>query len=292
MSSAIVLAGHRRNHHSQFCKPAGKRYPAIHRQYAIDVDNHVRQHLVRGTVQGSAVCHDNLRGHGQSDQPDQGYDFGLVLADLVGLVDAIGVNSPALFVGHSWGASVVLHFAVAHPDRCAGICLVDGGTASPGERWSWEEAERRLRPPDIDGMRWADLHQRMSRNNGAFADPRAEAVGRSLFHVDAEGRVTRRFRISNHMQVVRAMWEQRPSELLPRVTAPLLIMPTRQASDAPEMLANKSAGVQRALELQPAARVRWFEDTVHDVPLQRPDEVAAELLAFARQVLLKTPAPP
>ncbi|TME34391.1 MAG: alpha/beta hydrolase [Chloroflexi bacterium] len=237
------------------------------------------------------VAHDQ-RGHGQSDQPDQGYDFGLVLADLVGLVDAIGVNSPALFVGHSWGASVVLHFAVAHPDRCAGICLVDGGTASPGERWSWEEAERRLRPPDIDGMRWADLHQRMSRNNGAFADPRAEAVGRSLFHVDADGRVTRRFRISNHMQVVRAMWEQRPSELLPRVTAPLLIMPTRQASDAPEMLANKSAGVQRALELQPAARVRWFEDSVHDVPLQRPDEVAAALLAFARQVLLKTPAPP
>ena len=237
------------------------------------------------------VAHDQ-RGHGQSDQPDQGYDFGLVLADLVGLVDAIGVNSPALFVGHSWGASVVLHFAVAYPDRCAGICLVDGGTASPGERWSWEETERRLRPPDIDGMRWADLHQRMSRNNGAFADPRAEAVGRSLFHVDAEGRVTRRFRISNHMQVVRAMWEQRPSELLPRVTAPLLIMPTRQASDAPEMLANKSAAVQRAVELQPAARVRWFEDSVHDVPLQRPDEVAAALLAFARQVLLKTPAPP
>jgi len=232
------------------------------------------------------------RGHGESDQPDQGYDFGSVVADLAGLVDAIGVSSPALFVGHSWGASVVLHFAVTHADRCAGVCLVDGGTGSPGERWSWEETERRLRPPDLDGMRWADLHQRMSRNNGAFADPRAEAVGRSLFHVDAAGRVSRRFRIPNHMQVVRAMWEQRPSELLARVTSPLLIMPTRQASDAPEMLANKSAAVQRAIELQPAARVRWFEDSVHDVPLQRPEEVAAELLAFARQVLSKTPAPP
>ncbi len=240
---------------------------------------------------GFRVVAPDQRGHGESDQPNQGYDFGSVVADLAGLMDAIGVKSPALLVGHSWGASVVLHFAVAHPDRCAGVCLVDGGTASPGERWTWEETERRLRPPDLDGMQWTDLHRRMSRNNGAFADPRAEAVGRSLFHVDAEGRVMRRFRISNHMQVVRVMWEQRPSELLPRVAAPLLIMPTRQASDAPEMLENKSAAVQRAVELQPAARVRWFEDSVHDVPLQRPEEVAAELLAFARQVL-QAPAPP
>jgi pimeloyl-ACP methyl ester carboxylesterase len=231
------------------------------------------------------------RGHGKSDQPEQGYDFGSVVADLAGFVDAVGVSRPAMFVGHSWGASVVLHLAVAHPDLCAGIGLVDGGTSSPGERWSWEETESRLRPPDLDGMAWSDLHERMSRNNGAFADPRAEAVGRSLFHVDGEGHVTRRFRIPNHMQVVRALWEQRPAELLPRVACPVLIMPTRQASDSAEMQANKSAAVQRALELQPAARVRWFEDSVHDVPVQRPEEVAAELRAFARQVL-RTPAPP
>jgi hypothetical protein len=36
--------------------------------------------------------------------------------------------------------------------------------------------------------------------------------------------------------------------------------------------------------------VRWFEDTIHDVPLQRPNELAAELLSFARDVL-PAPAP-
>jgi pimeloyl-ACP methyl ester carboxylesterase len=237
---------------------------------------------------GVRVVAIDQRGHGQSDQPDSGYDFPSVVADLFGVFDCMGITEPSVLVGHSWGASVVLHFAVAHPDRTAGIALLDGGTSSPGDRWTWPEAEARLTPPNLDGISWSDLYQRMARNNGAYADPRAEAVGRSLFHVDAEGRVSRRFRISNHMQVVRALWEQRPAELLPRVTCPVLILPARQSSDAPDWSRSKAAAVERALELQPRARVRWFEDTVHDVPLQRPEELAAELGAFVSEVL---PAP-
>jgi pimeloyl-ACP methyl ester carboxylesterase len=225
------------------------------------------------------------RGHGQSDQPDTGYEFASVVEDLAGFVDAVGLSGPSVFVGHSWGAPVVLHFAVAHPDRTAGLVLVDGGTGSPGERWSWAEAESRLRPPDIDGMQWSDLLQRMSGNNGAYPHSRAEAVGRSVFDIDAEGRVTRRFRIPNHMQVVRALWEQRPAELLARVQCPLLILPARQSTEPTEMNSAKAAGVARALEVQPDARVRWFDDTVHDVPLQRPEELADELLNFALPVL-------
>src|SRR5258708_24837363 len=95
-----------------------------------------------------------------------------------------------------------------------------------------------------------DLHQRMTSNNGAYVDPRVEAVGRSLFNVDAEGRVARRFRIPNHMQVVRALWEQRPFELLGELRCPLLILPARQSSDAPEWQANKTATVQRPPDLQ------------------------------------------
>jgi pimeloyl-ACP methyl ester carboxylesterase len=226
------------------------------------------------------------RGHGESDQPDSGYDFTSVVADLAGFVEALGIGEPSVMVGHSWGASVILHYGVAHPDRTAGVVLVDGGTASPGERWSWEETEARLTPPDIDGLLWSDLHQRMARNNGAYVDPRVEAVGRSLFHVGADGRASRRFRIPNHMQVVRALWEQRPFELLAELKSPLLILPARQSGDTPEWRANKAANVQRALEVQPNARVRWFEDTVHDVPLQRPAELADELGAFAQQVLV------
>jgi pimeloyl-ACP methyl ester carboxylesterase len=234
---------------------------------------------------GARVVALDQRGHGESEQPSSGYDFPSVVADLLGIMDALEITEPVFLVGHSWGASVVLHFGVAHPDRTAGVALVDGGTSSPGERWTWPETETRLTPPNIDGLLWSDLHQRISRNNGAYVDPRAEAVGRSLFNVDAEGRVARRFRIPNHMQVVRALWEQRPAELIPRLTCPLLILPARQASDVQDFRSSKALSVERAAKLAHNARVRWFEDTVHDVPLQRPDELATELHTFAEQVL-------
>jgi len=225
------------------------------------------------------------RGHGESEQPETGYDFDSIVADLASFLDSVGIDAPTVLVGHSWGASVVLHFAVVHADRTAGIVLVDGGTGSPGERWTWAEAEARLRPPDIDGQLWSELHRRIASDNAAYADPRAETVGRSLFNVDADGRVARRFRISNHMQVVRALWEQRPAELLPQVSCPVLLLPARQSGDASEYRSSKVASVERALQLQPQARVRWFEDTVHDVPLQRPEELARELQAFAQRIL-------
>jgi pimeloyl-ACP methyl ester carboxylesterase len=125
----------------------------------------------------------------------------------------------------------------------------------------------------------------MFQNNGAYADPRAEAVGRSLFRIDTDGHVTRRFRISNHMQAVRALWEQRPAELLPRVDCPVLLLPARQPSDSSPLASAKASAVERALRLQPRARVRWLDDTVHDVPLQRPDELASELLGFTNEAL-------
>ncbi|HEY3061080.1 MAG TPA: alpha/beta hydrolase, partial [Chloroflexota bacterium] len=221
------------------------------------------------------------RGHGESDKPDDGYDFPSIVADLFGFLERLAPAQPVVLVGHSWGASVVLHVAVQHPERIAGLVLVDGGTSSPGERSTWDETLERLTPPDIDGMRWADLRRRMSARNGMYEDPRVEAVGRSLFNFDADGRIYRRLKIPNHLRILRALWEQRPAELLPQVRAPLLLLPARQSADAGDWSDAKARSIQRALELQPRARLRWFEDTVHDIPLHRPDELAAELVAFA-----------
>ncbi|GAC1320041.1 MAG: alpha/beta hydrolase [Chloroflexota bacterium] len=225
------------------------------------------------------------RGHGESDQPTVGYDFASVVGDLDRFLDAVGVTTQTVCVGHSWGASVVLQLAAAHPERVAGLVLVDGGISSPGERWTWDETSVRLRPPDLDGMRWDDLRGRMTRNNPAYHDPRSEVMGRSMFRIDDEGKVERRFHIPNHMQVVRALWEQRPADLLARLACPVLILPARRPTDDPSFAANKLAGVERAVKVNTNARARWFEDTVHDIPLHRPVELADELVSFSAEVL-------
>jgi pimeloyl-ACP methyl ester carboxylesterase len=87
-----------------------------------------------------------------------------------------------------------------------------------------------------------------------------------------------RFHFDNHMQVVDALYDQRPAALYPLVGCPVLLCPAGDDLDD----ARREA-VERALRLLPDARATWFADTVHDVPLQRPAELAAELARFANE---------
>lgn len=64
----------------------------------------------------------DLRGYGRSTVYDRHQDYALesVVADMIGLVDALGVEE-AVWVGHDWGAPVVWSIASHHPERCHGV---------------------------------------------------------------------------------------------------------------------------------------------------------------------------
>lgn len=284
MSDGWVTVRGLRLHYQEWVSEMDSAEPTLVLVHGLSSNCHIWDLVAPTLATRHRVLALDQRGHGESDQPETGYDFSSIVADLAGFLDEVHAEGPLVLVGHSWGASVVLHYAVEHSEHIAGLVLVDGGTSSPGERMNWEETLARLTPPEIDGMRWEDLRQRMTNNNGAYRDPRAEAVGRSLFHIDSEGRITRRLKIPNHLRILRSLWEQRPAELLPRVQCPVLLLPARQSSDHPEWQSNKKSAIERALEIQPRSSVRWFEDTVHDIPLHRPDELAKELLTFAAHV--------
>jgi microsomal epoxide hydrolase/non-specific protein-tyrosine kinase len=66
------------------------------------------------------------RGYGGSDRPEpaQAYDIHHLTGDLVGLLDALGVEK-AVFVGHDWGGFVVWAMPVLHPERTAGVVGVN-----------------------------------------------------------------------------------------------------------------------------------------------------------------------
>jgi pimeloyl-ACP methyl ester carboxylesterase len=60
----------------------------------------------------------DMRGYGQSDRPqaiDQ-YTLLHLVGDMVGLLDALGVQQAAI-AGHDWGAPVAWHAALLRPDR-------------------------------------------------------------------------------------------------------------------------------------------------------------------------------
>jgi pimeloyl-ACP methyl ester carboxylesterase len=235
---------------------------------------------------GLRVAALDLRGHGDSDQPDQGYDFASVGRDLASALAGLGLERPVL-VGHSWGASVALQFAAERPGALAGLVLVDGALTGVAE-WAGptrEDARRRLAPPRF-AVPLADWLARAGRFDPGGPGGRTWVRDylRAGVEVDDRGVARSRFRFDNHMQVVDALYDQRPAALYPLVDCPVLLCVAGDPADGGELAVAKRDAVGRALELLPSAHVTWYEDTMHDIPLQRPGELAAELARFAKEV--------
>jgi pimeloyl-ACP methyl ester carboxylesterase len=67
----------------------------------------------------------DLRGHGDSDRdPEARYDYEFHLADLDAATAALGIERLVL-VGHSLGGRIAMLFAGRHPERMAGLVIVD-----------------------------------------------------------------------------------------------------------------------------------------------------------------------
>ena len=227
-----------------------------------------------------AVVAMDLRGHGESDKPDDGYDFETVCGDVQGFLQALGLESP-IIVGHSWGASVALEYAAANPRAARGIALVDGGTmelsGTPGV--TLEQVKEVLAPPDFTGTTVEEFVRMMrSRPISPEMAERFTAMALTCFEVNEDRTVRARFSRRNHMQVLDAFWVHRPSELYPAVSCPALLLPARQAGAPTPTSAilwpDKEAAVSLAERRLPVSETVWLEDSIHDVPIQRPELVA------------------
>jgi proline iminopeptidase len=107
------------------------------------------------------------------------------VADAIGVLDARGLQR-VVVVGHSWGAHLSLELAVAHPERVAGLVLIDGPGVTgdgglgamgqalmdrilPGARGQLEELAERM---TADGPTDDDATEQLALLwPGYFADP-------------------------------------------------------------------------------------------------------------------------
>jgi pimeloyl-ACP methyl ester carboxylesterase len=72
----------------------------------------------------------DCRGRGHSANLPGPYGIGTHVADLIAVLDHVGAQS-AVLVGHSMGAYVMTRLAAEHPERAAGLVLLDAGLPFP-----------------------------------------------------------------------------------------------------------------------------------------------------------------
>src|SRR5436305_1121140 len=72
----------------------------------------------------------DLRGFGWSEATPRGYRKDELAADLVGILDALGIEQAAL-VGHDWGGVVGFLACLEHPERIARFVPMNTGHVWP-----------------------------------------------------------------------------------------------------------------------------------------------------------------
>lgn len=232
------------------------------------------------------------RGHGLSEKPDTGYDFGTIVADDITAAAALDLGPRFAVAGHSWGANVALELAAAHPDRVSALALVDGGFGMLRQRpgATWETISRDLAPPRFAGtpretfLGW--IHQSIP-----GAGPAVDEIELHIVEVRPDGTVGPRLAFANHMRILRAMWDEEPETIFGAIRAPVLYVlaePGGATGDETDgFLAAKRRGVVAARTLLAGARrveVEWMPETAHDIPLQRPEALAGRIASFLRAV--------
>ena len=224
-----------------------------------------------------AVIALDQRGHGETDKPTHGFDFATVVQDALGIINHIGGPAPVV-VGHSWGGSVALELAVRAPESVKGMAWVDGGMIDASARYpTVEDAKFEMSPPDFSGVKVESFMERVrTRHEGAGMAPGSHEVVMANFEVLEDNTIKARLTRANHLRIIEALWDHHPTELYKQVQCPVLIMPARQQvlSAAEERNQRRMMSVGEAEEQLPNSKTVWLENSIHDVPLQRPELVA------------------
>ncbi len=225
---------------------------------------------------GHRVVSVDLRGHGRSDRPDDGYDVATVASDLATLIGALDLGRPWA-AGQSWGGNVVLELAWAAPEVVSGIACVDGGWIELADRFpDWAACERQLRPPATTGLSSVLLEQRLRDSHPGWPETGIQGV-LACFEVRDDDTVAPWLTLERHLLILRGLWQHRPSSRYPEVRVPVLLLPARREG-GPDT--GTEAAVAAAQEALAVSRTTWVEGD-HDLHAQHPDLVADALLAAA-----------
>jgi long-chain acyl-CoA synthetase len=77
----------------------------------------------------------DLRGHGNSDKPRDGYTVARVTDDLLAVLDGLGIGGPVVLVAHSAGGLFAIDFATRYPERLSKLVLVNTAANLPLSNW-------------------------------------------------------------------------------------------------------------------------------------------------------------
>ena len=197
----------------------------------------------------------DMRGHGQSDYPDDqaAYSEALTVGDMAALLDEVGAQR-AIIGGLSLGGYMSLAFYRVHPERAAALLIIDTGPGFKKDdaREAWNkralDTAARLDREGLSVLKAASRERSNANHRDAFGLARA-----------ARGMLTQR--------------DARVIEILPEIKVPALVVVG--ADDAPFLAASDYMAAKI-----PGAKKVVIPAAGHAVNIDQPQAFVDAVLPF------------
>ena len=231
----------------------------------------------------------DLRGHGESARPADGYGVASCAADVVAVMESLSLER-SVVVGHSWGASVALSVAAARHDLVSAVVALDGGFVRLSDLGDREQVRERLLPPRL-GIPLDDLMAMIS--SGLLAPWWSDEVRDALlptFEVGDDGLARTRLGYERHLMVLDGLLDFHPEVVLPKILCPAWLVRCEPLPNPDDPHASSDwqrmgeDSLEAAVALLVQARVQRWAGALHDVPLQWPWLVAGLIRACVEEV--------
>jgi pimeloyl-ACP methyl ester carboxylesterase len=224
----------------------------------------------------------DLRGRGLSDKPISGYSMADHAADILGAMDALGLDA-VIKGGHSFGGLLTYYMAAEFPERVNKAVVID----APAEvdtgileqiKPSLERLETVLESRDA----YVAMAQAMPYYEGWDWDPDLEHFYRSDVEDLPDGSVRSRCRPDNIMEAVQGTLDIDLPEIVSRIQQPLLLARAIEPlGPAPILPADKAA---RTLDLLADGRlIELHGNHMTALFAESARELATAMVAFATE---------
>jgi 3-oxoadipate enol-lactonase len=204
----------------------------------------------------------DIRGHGASPVPDGPYSISDLGADLVALLDRLGIERASL-CGLSIGGMISMWVAAHHPERVERLVLCCT-SALLGPPEGWHQRAAIVRAEGVEAVADAVLERWFT---PTFAAQQPEELRRMRAQLAATPR-------AGYAGCCEAIAAMDLTGDLPRVAAPTLVL---AGADDP---ATPPEHGQRIAELIPGARFEIVKPAAHLATVERPDLTTAMILRF------------
>lgn len=213
----------------------------------------------------------DVRGHGKSDAPDQGYDYKTIAAEFAGLIHGLKLEKP-IVMGHSMGAFITLTLTGLYPDLPRAIILEDPPAFWRTRQPSHEELDARsgmlLWFKDVKRKTHDELFEAVRADNPHW--PEAELGP----WIDSKHRFSPK--IARLVESPNAVPANLPS-LLAQITCPALVITAEHEREA--ILTDEDvAELQRSVHHLERAHIPGAGHSIHREQFARYMEVVEQFL--------------